>query len=52
MEYESKDDTSCNRHARNEPQRQNELEIKGRMETIQTKAILRSARIFRKGLEI
>ena len=48
VEYEGDGDTNCNW---NGPERLEELEIRGRIETIQITALLRSARILRSVLE-
>ena len=54
MEHNGDDDTNCNLYSWNRPQSlavNQELEIWGRIETIQTTALLRSARIFRRVLK-
>ena len=50
MEHEGDDDTNCNWRAWKDPQSFEELEIRGRVKTIQTTALLRSARILRRVL--
>ena len=55
IEYEKHDNTNCNRRFWNGPQKfgkgLEELEIRGGIETIQTTAVLTSARILRRVLD-
>ena len=51
MEHEGDSDTNCGTAPNGLERERDEMEISGRIETIQTTALFRSARILRKVLE-